>query len=354
MVAAPESKDDYCFTIDEEFVDHVNMYVNGVRALGGAQTYEEWVDTEPLWGIPEQGGTLDASATHFYDGMLDIGDAKFGFTPVDVGIPEEPNDQLAIYAAAKVEQIDPFREKIDKIRLGVFQPKLGDKPVQVVLSRDQLDAHIAKLRVTETLAYELYMTGTPEQIEAAKNPSDEACQWCPIATTCKARVAQLGAEFPIIPAPPIGARPVTYDPGLMSNAELESALTRVDSVEKFIRDWANNLRAEGLRRAQAGKFPGWKVVEGKKGARQVPPADKPLFQELVVADLGADAFEKPELKTPTQLELVYKCLKRSDEWKILQAGYVIQANGQPSLARETEPGVPLIESLANEFAILPS
>jgi hypothetical protein len=70
-----------------------------------------------------------------------------------------------------------------------------------------------------------------------------------------------------MPAPPIGDRPITYDPVQMTAAELDNALTRVDSVVKFIQDWAANIRAEGTRRAQLGELPGWMVADGKKGAR---------------------------------------------------------------------------------------
>lgn len=339
--------DGFTFDVDDEFCDHVKMYVEGARALGGDQTYEQWVSTESLFGIPSQGGTLDMSSQHMFDGLFEIGDAKFGFTPVFA----QNNEQLMIYAAAKLAEIDPDGKVFDSVRLNIFQPKLSSTPDQWMLSRADLDAFIARIKPAAQEAYNLYHHGTPAEIEAKKTPSDEACEWCDIRLTCAARLAQLSGDFPIMVASDPG-RPITYDPGLMTVEELDFALSRVDYVEKFVRDWAGNIRAEGLRRAEAGQFPGWMVTEGKKGARQVAGADKPLFEMIVEADLGADAYEKPTLKTPTQLELTYKRKGRLEEWKTIQEGYVHQAPGAHSLARLSEGLKPIAEVIANEFDLV--
>lgn len=347
------------FTVDAEYSDHVNTALHHARSLGGDQSYETWVSTEPLFGIPGQGGTIDLYALHAYDGYIDVLDFKFGFTPY---APDGPQNK--IYAAALLAEIDPDRLIYTEVRLHISQPKQSDQLKSVKMSRDELDAYIASIRDAAQAAHRLYVNAEalePGVLEAAKTPSDEACEWCPIRLTCSARLAQLNADFPIMPAPPVG-RPITYDPVQMTAEELDSALTRVDSVVKFIQDWATNIRAEGTRRAALGQLPGWMVADGKKGARTVPDADKPMFEMVVAADLGDEAYEK-KLKTPTQLELAYKRLKRLEEWRTIQdgpadaegvrrGGFVVQAAGVPSLARTTEGRAAQGTNLAAEFALV--
>jgi len=345
------------FTVDNEYTDHVNTALAHARSLGGDQVYESWVSSEPLFGIPGEGGTIDLTALHAYDGYIDILDFKFGFTPV---MPD--SDQNKIYAAAKLAEIDPDRLIYNRARLHISQPKQSDQLKTVEISRDELDAYIASIREAAQRAHWLYEKGNAEEIEHWKAPSDEACEWCPIRLTCAARMQQLSADFPIMPAPPVVNRPITYDPVQMTAEELDHALTRVDSVVKFIQDWASNIRAEGTRRAALGELPGWMVADGKKGARTVPEADRPLFELVVANDIGEEAYER-KLKTPTQLELVYKRLKRLEEWRTIQdgpadaqgvrrGGFVVQAEGAPSLARTTEGRAPQGANLAAEFALV--
>lgn len=351
------------FAVDEEFTDHVNMAVGHTRALGGDQTYERWISTESLFGIAGQGGTVDVVGLHAFDGYIDILDFKFGFTPVP---PDTP--QLKIYAAGVLAETDPDRVIYTKARLHIFQPKQSDQLQTVELTRDELDAYIASIKDAAQEAHRLYHAiGTalmPANLESFKTPGDEQCEWCPIRLTCKARLDSLSADFPIMPAPPVGDRPITYDPVQMSAAELDHALSRVDSVVKFIQDWAANIRSEGTRRAEAGNLPGWMVTDGKKGARQVPEADRPMFEMVVTTDLGDDAFEPRKLKSPTQLELAYKRLKRLAEWRDIQdgpadaegvrrGGFVVQAAGAPSLARTTEGLAARGSNLAAEFGLVP-
>lgn len=353
------------FTVDAEYTDHVNIALGHARSLGGDQSYEAWVSTEPLFGVPGQGGTVDLTALHAYDGYIDILDFKFGFTPV---APDSPQNK--IYAAAKLAEIDPDRLIYKEARLHISQPKQSDQLKSVKISRDELDAYIASIAPAAREAHRLYQLVDPENphsllvadLEQYKTPGDEQCEWCPLRLTCPARMAQLSADFPIMPAPPVGPRPITYDPVQMTAEELDHALTRVDSVVKFIQDWAANIRAEGTRRAQNGELPGWMITDGKKGARQVPEADKPMFELIVAADLGDEAYER-KLKTPTQLELAYKRLKRLEEWRTIQdgpadaegvrrGGFVVQAAGAPSLARTMEGRAPQGANLAAEFALV--
>lgn len=340
--------DGFYFPVDAEYCDHVNTALSHIRALGGDQTYERWVSTEPLFGIPGQGGTIDVVSVHLYDGVLDILDEKFGFTPVE---PDAP--QLKIYATAMLAELDPNRNIFVKVRLHVSQPKTSDTVKTAEFTPDELWAYIDSIREAAREAYALYVGPTdPAYLEACKRPSDDACEWCDIRLTCAARVRQLSAEFPIVTSQPESDKPITYDPGQMSDAELDAALSRVDSVVKFVADWADNLRAEGLRRAYTGKFEGWGVYEGKKGARAVAPADKPIFESIVEADLGTEAYEAPTLKTPTQLEKTYKRLGKGDDWAIIQKGWVIQAPGTPSLMRTFAGGTPVAEMIKNEFGLI--
>lgn len=331
--------DGYTFVVDDDFADHVNMYVNNARLIPGKQSYEVRVDTSRVLGIPIQGGTIDLMVEDEIMRVLTVGDAKFGWEAI-----EPDAEQLIVYADAALENLDPTGEKYDEVRLMIFQPTRGDIPTEVTLSVDEIHRRGAII-AADARAGQALIGAAPEVIEAAKRPSPGACKWCPVRETCDARRNGIANQFPLTLAQidhVEGAAHVTsatledtssLDPELVKLAE---DLERIDEIEK----WCRERRALALQKALAGTPPpGWRMVEGKRGNRMFP--SKALAEALAAADVGEAAYEPAELKSPAQMEKAYKKAKKMVEWQVFSDLTIEQGKGAPSLARVSEGGTPL-------------
>jgi hypothetical protein len=327
--------DGFAFEIDDEFCDHVNMYVNNARLIPGKQSYEVRVDTSRVLGIPNQGGTIDLRVEDYVMRVLTIGDAKFGYEVI-----EPDADQLIVYAAASLDELDPTGTKFDEVRFMIFQPTHGNIPSEITLRVSAVHERMHRLAMDAQAGNDL-IGAAPEAIEAAKRPSPAACKWCPINSTCEAKRNQIADQFPLTFAiaeavgNAVAGREVAgeIDPELV---KLAMDLERIDDIEK----WCRERRSLAVRYAQAGTPPpGWRMVEGKKGNRRFPSPE--LAKHMAEADIGDAAYEPRELKSPAQMEKAYKKLKKAVEWQAFSDLTIDQPKGAPSLARISEGGVPL-------------
>jgi hypothetical protein len=222
---------------------------------------------------------------------------------------------MLLYAAAALHKFDEFGTDYDTVRLWVFQPKRGEPRMWETTAEHVRNAgeHFAE-------AAKLAMSTTGGGL----NPGDKQCQWCPARANCKARATQVLTEFPIEDNPvPLSA---------LSDAEVGQLLDKADAREAFWRD----IRAEGLRRATAGKaIPGYKLIEGKRGNRRWIDVDVAAME---LRALGIDPHEKPKLVSPTEAE---RRLKAAKQPYTEVAMLVEQPPGAPSLAKWNEEGRPL-------------
>lgn len=340
--------DGFTFQIDDDFADHVNMYVNNARLIPGKQSYEVRVDTSRVLGIPNQGGTVDLRVEDDVMRVLTIGDAKFGWNLVE---PDAP--QLIVYAEATLENLDPTGERFDEVRFMIFQPTRSNIPYEITLPVSEVHARFAPIGADARAGNDLIVSNAPPHvIEAAKKPSPAACEWCPIRDNCDARRNGIADKFPLT-----AAQFDTVDANVMVVAEaiegelvdpelvkLAEDLERIDDIEK----WCRERRALAVRYAQAGNPPpGWRMVEGKRGNRAF--TSKELAKYMAEEDIGAAAYEEPTLKSPAQMEKAYKKAKKAVEWQLFSDLTIDQPKGAPSLARISEGGVPLAP--AAEFGL---
>lgn len=338
--------DGFKFEIDDDFADHVNMYVNNARLIPGKQSYEVRVDTSRVLGIPNQGGTVDLMVEDDVMRVLTIGDAKFGWNLIE---PDAP--QLIVYAEAALENLDPTGERFDEVRFMIFQPPRSNIPYEVTLPVSEVHARFAPIGA-DARAGNALIGASPHMIEAAKKPSPDACEWCPIRATCDAKRNAVADQFPLT-----SVQFDTVDANVMVVAEaregelvdselvkLAQDLERIDDIEK----WCRERRALALRYALAGTPPpGWRMVEGKRGNRAF--TSKELAKLMAEEDIGAAAYEEPTLKSPAQMEKAYKKAKKAVEWQLFSDLTIDQPKGAPSLARISEGGVPLAP--AAEFGL---
>jgi hypothetical protein len=129
---------------------------------------------------------------------------------------------------------------------------------------------------------------------------------------------------------------------------IAAALTKVDLIE----DWCKAIRAEAERRLLAGdNVPGWKLVPGKRGARQWVDA-KAAEEALKGMRLRQDQIYDIKLVSPTSVEKLLKAeVIGQRQWAKL-AEIIVQNEGRPHVAPSTDPRPaieirPVVEDFTN-------
>jgi len=314
-----KSVDEYIHdTFGPEHVDPVKMYVEYVQreAEGKILRVEQSLSLFPITGEAEAYGTSDAVIID--DEVLTIIDLKYG---MGVRVEAKKNKQLLMYLAAArlaYSELGPF----SKFKVSIVQPRLD---------------HISEWEPTEIDLNEFVFdvkTAAPSALDgtALRIPSEKACQWCLGKAVCpelKDSVAKLVAT------------------GFDNLDKTEEAdLSHSMSMAGMVEDWLRAVRAEVEKRLVSGiKVAGWKLVQGRMGARQWSDA-KEVENLLKVKGAKQEEMYKFSLITPTQAEKLWS-KKDIDLWQAAQA-LITQKEGGPSVAPSTDPR-PAINSTIEAF-----
>lgn len=307
-------------TVDDEMIEGVQKYVDDVRKIaeGGTLLVEQRVPLDHITGELNATGTADAVIIKGDE--LIIVDLKFGR---GVRVDAEGNPQLRLYALGAMASF-PDREFVN-VRTIIHQPRLGHVSEEVISVGDLLkwgeEASAAAL--SARIALERKKNGD-EQLPDAFSPSDKACRWCKAKATCPALATKVqddvGADFDDL------TKEVVHQPAAMVEVDLAKAMRATDLIE----DWIKAVRAEVERRLLAGTdVPGFKLVEGRRGARAW--TDEQAAEDLLRKQFRLTIEEAYNLKliSPTQAE---KVLKESPKrWAKAQA-LIAQSTGKPSVA----------------------
>jgi hypothetical protein len=268
---------------------------------------EQRIDFSELIDEPNQFGTGDAVIIR--EDEFDVRDAKFGVMPVSA----EENEQLQIYAAGVLHDLEKFGFEFERVRMAIHQPKVSEEPDEWVIEVAQLHDFVDRLK--EAVA----ATKAPD---APRIPGPKQCQWCKAKGMCKEYDAYTHAVVEYEPRNVTVAHPSSYD-----NQTLGEKGVMLDLVE----EWIKAARAEIERRLFDGQhIPGHKLVRGKKGNRawvdttQVEKLMKESFR------LKVDEMYERSLISPAQAE---KLLKKEypKRWDRLQE-LIGQADGKISVA----------------------
>jgi hypothetical protein len=218
---------------------------------------------------------------------------------------------------------------------------------------------VAAQRPAANRAYVLYTWG-PERIGITDlAPGEKQCRWCPITGSCKAKSQRILDKFPTGHA--AAAVPLLTK---LDDVEVAEALDLADEIDH----WLSSVRAEALQRALQGRtIPNWKLVEGRRGNRQlnenarvtldvaalveigIQEAEEtsamPIADALDFA-LGSAAYKPKELLTVAKLQ---KPLEKKAPllWAAMQA-HISQSEGRPALERIADPRPPLV-NVSQEF-----
>ncbi len=345
-------QDGYDFVVDDEMADCVQTYLGNLKEMtAGADLFESetrtnyaaWlqVDESLAWGT--------ADATAVIGTELQVHDLKTGR---GVEVDAMHNEQMMLYAGGKLLEMEALGIDIETVRLVIHQPRVRQAPSEWSLPRQALVHWLtstARSGATSVLAAK-QTHGTSKWDETFLRSGDQ-CRWCRAKATCPAlrsEVAQVVGDreditdlFEPVPVAHTG------NPDLARTISI--ALSKVDLIE----DWCKAVRAESLRRLSNGEpVPGYKLVPGKRGARQW--AD-PAEAEKVLREQFRLPVEKAydlKLISPTTAE---KLAKAGDigprQWPKLQP-LIVQKDGAPSVAPASDPRPAItVQPVAEAFEV---
>lgn len=317
--------DGHKFEVDEEFLEHVQTYVEYCDSRPGTKQYEVRLSTAHVMGVAGQGGTSDCVHRDFTIREIEIIDAKFGYIPVGAD-----HKQLRWYGAAALALYD-LEADWATVRCTIVQPQDKSEPVKSeVYTRTQIEEFVLVEAPKAQTAHALWLS-PPKDLLKHLTPSDAACAWCPIAGSCIARANRITNMFDDVTA-------VTPDVVLLSDKKIAELLLQINDIAQ----WAKSIEAEAQSRALLGRqIPEHKLIYGRKGRRSWMDGQEEAIASTLSVALGEDAMYLPrKLLSPTMVEDALKAVGAKGIYKSV-APFVTQADGRLTLVPVTHKGDPV-------------
>lgn len=340
------------YTVDEEMVLNVQVYLDDVRGRVGTGTLliEQKLTFSDAIGQPDQFGTGDAVIIN--GDTLIVEDLKYG---QGVQVYAKNNEQIMLYALGALEKYEPIiGDDIKRVIGVVCQPRLDhidehEWTVEELRTFAKL-ARVSAAAAVEAMEYDDPETAMPDVFQ----PGDKQCRWCPAAARCQALARKVSGEvfddFEVIVDPTKAA--IVGEPRVPAGERLSAAFGVLNIVE----NWARAVRAEAERQVMGGMtvigedgLP-MKVIEGKRGNRYWAEEHEQTVEGTLTGLLGPEKAYKPrKIVTPS---VAQKSLgkRRINDWKVLEQ-YVRQEPGKPKIALGSDPSPPFSGGAeASEFS----
>lgn len=334
------------YTVDADMAEHVQKYIDYVRALGGELMVEQRLSIAHLTGEDNAKGTSDAVV--MLGNEIVIVDLKYGR---GVKVDAEDNEQLQIYALAALGEFE-FLGDFHTARMVIVQPRLDhiSEWVRNVPDLQTIFAEHVKRGAERCFAALEYLGNYDELHDKYLNPGNGQCRFCKAKAICPtltqhvlATVADDFVDVAQPVAPQIEhAAAREFDNGILGNL-----LGAVDLVEA----WCKAIRAKAEAELFAGHaVPGYKLVEGRRGARKWANAEE-VEATMKSMRMKLEAMYDFSLISPTTAEKLHKDGTIGPrQWPKLQ-GLITQSEGKPSVAPDIDKRPALvIAAAADEFA----
>ncbi|AAR97703.1 exonuclease [Bordetella phage BPP-1] len=335
--------------VTAEMAEHVQKYIDYVRALGGELMVEQRLSVEAVTGEAGAKGTSDAVV--LLPDELIVADLKYGR---GVKVDAERNEQLAIYARAALDEFE-FLGDFKRVRLVIVQPRLDhisewDMPIASQGEGASLDSFVANSKPAAERALQFIGKPAAEVKPDDLAPGEKQCRFCKAKATCPAlrdHVLSTVADDFVDVSKPVAPRIEHAAERTVDNAILGNLLGAVDLVES----WCKAIRAKAEAELLAGHpVPGFKLVEGRRGARRWTN-DAEVEAALKAMRLKVEQMYDLSLISPTTAEKLHKAGDIGPrQWPKLQ-GFITQSDGKPSVAPESDKRPALvIQAAADDFA----
>lgn len=311
----PVSKyeDDEMNTHTDDYVSYVlEQYEQAKQVTSGAVIYiEQHLDFSNV--VPGGFGTGDCLIVA--DGTLHVIDLKYG---LGVLVEAEWNPQMMLYAIGALALFDALYD-IEQVALTIFQPRRENVSTWTisVTELNKWAEHTLKP------AAELAAKGEGEFYAGAW------CQFCRIASTCRAR-AETNLEL---------AKYEFAPPAELSPAEVAKVLTQIPELTR----WASDVQNYALSQALSGElYEGFKLVAGRSIRKYT---DETAVAEAAKAAGYRDIYKR-SLLTITAME---KLMGKKNFSEIL-GNLVVKPEGKPTLVPLSDKRPELqISTAADDF-----
>lgn len=374
--------DGFTFTVDDDMAGHVQTCVDYVLDAAGDDGVifaDIRVNYSRYLGVPEEDAWGTADAIIARGDEIIVVDFKYGMgvevsagydtfittDGVELQIPvRKPNAQMALYALGALEAYNGLAGDFTKARLVISQPRIKKAHSEYDLTVKDLEfwaEHDARGAVERCQkAADSKLVDTDSWANVFLLPGEKQCKFCSAKATCpRLRDEVTDAVFGRSAASPdefdavvegghpalAGPKPIGAD---IDVKWIAACLSKVDLIE----DWCKAVRAEAERRLLAGEsVPGFKVVQGKRGARQWVDA-KAAEETLKSMRLKVEEMYDFKLISPTTADKLAKAGTIGPrQWPRLQ-GLITQNEGKPHVAPESDPRPaieirPVVEEFTN-------
>lgn len=346
--------DGFIFEVDQDMANHVQVCVDYANDLKGDDgtifadirvNYSSYLDTpeHEAWGTAD---VIVARGTE-----LIVVDFKYGR---GVEVDAEKNPQMSLYGLGALQAYHGLVADFETVRMAISQPRIKSAPSEWDCSVEELEAwgrSTARSAVATCLNAKTYATSSHdmEWEETFLRPAEKACKFCRAKATCpKLRNAVSVEVHGVVAADP--SEFADFDvktPAAYSTANWVAAcLSKVDMIE----DWCKAIRAETERRLLAGDgVPGYKLVQGKHGARQWTDA-KVAEETLKTMRVKLEDMYDFKLISPTTADKLAKAGTIGPrQWPKLQ-GLITQNEGKPHVApvSDSRPAL-VVTPVADDF-----
>lgn len=311
----PVSKyeDDEMNTHTDDYVSYVlEQYEQAKQATPGAVIYiEQHLDFSNV--VPGGFGTGDCLIVA--DGTLHVIDLKYG---LGVLVEAEWNPQMMLYSLGALALFDALYD-IEQVALTVFQPRRENVSTWTI-SVTELNKWVEQ---TLKPAAELAANGEGEFCAGTW------CQFCRIASTCRARAEAILelAKFEFAP------------PAELSADEVADVLAQIPGLTR----WASDVQDYALSQALSGeRYEGFKLVAGRSIRKYT---DETAVAEAAKAAGYRDIYKR-SLLTITAME---KLMGKKQFSEIL-GDLVVKPEGKPTLVPLSDKRPELqISTAADDF-----
>lgn len=327
----------------QRFVDNVHEAVKAYELAGAtvAMHVEQRVPVGHVTGEEGAEGTADVVLLATFpngDLVVDVRDLKFG---MGKRVYVDNNPQLMLYALGVLYKFDPLGEAT-RIRLVVDQPRISEAPSEWECTPEELRdfAHRAGMAGREALdVYNGECGSGPVGLRAGPHCAGTFCKARAKCPALAALVAdEVGADFDVLEKP--DATPPSI--AAASLQEIGQKLRATDVIE----DWIKQVRAraeallfEHNNSPEAVSAMGFKLVEGKRGARAWLNAED-AEKALKGFRMKVEEMYNLSLISPTAAE---KALAKESprRWAKLQP-LIVRNEGKPSVAPVQDKRPPLV------------
>lgn len=267
--------------------------------------------------VPEGFGTGDAVI--IADGTLDLIDMKYG---KGVEVDANHNTQLMLYGLGALARYS-FMYKIDRVRMTIFQPRLGNFS-SFSMPASELEAWAeTELRPAAKKAF----AGDGDHVVGAH------CQFCRAKAVCKAYATH---QLQI----------AKYDlrhPDLLGDEEVADVLDRAKDFTSWIKAVSDYALSEAVNNGR--KWPGYKLVEGRSNRKITD--EESAIKELRALNYTDDEIFNIKLQGITHFEGLMG--KKLFAEKL--SPYVTKPEGSPTLVPDFDkrPEISSGDAAAKDF-----